>query len=370
MAASAHRLLVTNRFQASTSTRSASSTNAAFAVSWLLDQMRSKVWRSATGWTIVAGDNDKIDFDRGGVLDATIAPGTYATAAALCAAIVTALQAADATPVWACTYSGTTFKFTISADMAFELLLNSGANVAAAVWIDLGYSTAADTGSATSHVAGTAVHQSRHWIKVDLGSALAVTASVAINHNLSGSGTITLQGNATDAWTSPSFSQALSTTMNETATSPAGRLAFFSNPGVRYFRFLINDVGNTAGFAEVGILYLGPYSQPAYNYSNSFRRPRRDLSAINKAVRGAHYQDQRPMQRLYGVQWSDFPDVDRAALEAALDLVPKGKNFFFAFDAVNDTANTVYLYFEEDVEVAVSSGDYWTIAGVMAEALG
>jgi hypothetical protein len=369
MAASAHRLLVTNRFQASTSTRSASSTNAAFAVSWLLDQMRSKIWRSASGWTIYAGFNDKINFNRGGAKTATITAGTYATGAALCVAILAALEAADATPAWTCTYSGSTFQFTIGSDIAFTLLFATGADVATCVAKDIGFALA-DTSSGTSHTGASATYQSRHWIKVDLGSALSVTAAVAINHNLSVSGTITLQGNATDAWTSPSFSQALSTTMNETAASPAGRLAFFANPNVRYFRFLIDDVGNSAGFAEVGILYLGPYVQPTYNYSNSFRRPRRDLSAISKAVRGAHYQDLRPTGRLYGVQWTDFPDADRAILEAALDLVPKGKNFFFAFDAVNDAANTVYLYFEEDVEVAVSSGDYWTIAGVMAEALG
>src|SRR5687768_8839367 len=116
------RFLHTNRTQAAAAIRTASSTDTAFAISWLLDQMRSRVWRSKSGWTIVAGFNDKIDFNRGGVKVATIAAGTYTTAALLAAAVVTALEAADATPAWACSYSGSTFKFTISSDIAFVLL--------------------------------------------------------------------------------------------------------------------------------------------------------------------------------------------------------------------------------------------------------
>ena len=53
--------------------------------------------RFAGPWVITA-DNNKIDFNRGGVKSATIAVGTYATAALLAVAIVTALEAADAPP--------------------------------------------------------------------------------------------------------------------------------------------------------------------------------------------------------------------------------------------------------------------------------
>jgi hypothetical protein len=99
--------------------------------------------------TISAGVNDKIDFNRGGVKVATIAAATYYSAALLAAAVVTALEAADATPVWACSVSATG-RVTISAGAtSFTLLFSTGANAATSARHVLGFGVV-DTASATS----------------------------------------------------------------------------------------------------------------------------------------------------------------------------------------------------------------------------
>lgn len=73
------------------------------------------------------------------------------------------------------------------------------------------------------------------WLKVDFGSAQSVAGLFLNNANFT---TATWQGNATDSWTSPSFSQALTN-----ATDKAGKTKGFFSPTVafnyRYLRLFI-----------------------------------------------------------------------------------------------------------------------------------
>jgi len=357
------RLCVTNRIQSPATVLTVSSSATGSPVSRLKDQLRSKTWRSATGWTIVAGQNDKIDFNRGGVLAATIVSGTYATGALLAAAIVAALEAADAAPVWACTYSGTTFKFTVSSDLAFTLLWSSGANTATACHYELGFAVT-DTGSATTHTGATAVYTSRHWIKADLVTAAAVLAGIVINHNAGAGGTFTLQGNATDAWSAPTVNQALS-------GDAAIRIAFISTQTLRYWRLVVNDCGNALGYGEVGVWFAGPYTQPTVSYAIGFTKQWEELSEVTVAIGGAHFQDEKARRPTWSLAWSEVLEADRAALAAAFALVPAGRCFFFSFDAVTTPTDTEYGFLMEGVSETLTSGLYFDVqVPVFAGALG
>lgn len=362
------RLLLVNRVKAAAAARRASSTDPAHALSWLLDQMRSKAWRSRSGWTIVAGFNDRIDFNRGGVKVATIAAGTYATAALFAAAVVAALEAADATPAWACSYSGSTFKFTISSDIPFTLLFESGANISRGAAKELGFN-AADTSSATSHTGNNAVYQSRHFITIDQGSALSLQAGVALNHNLSASGTIALQANATDSWSAPTVNEALSVVLDDPHSLGAGRLKFLSGEQtLRWIRFLVDDCGNGAGYNEIGVLFAGPYYEHSSGYGIAFQDERDDLSIVHEAVHGANHQDERPTKRRFDLEWSELP-TGRDQLRAALALAPKGRDFFFAFDAVTNPADTIYCYRSSGVKAPAAGPGHYSISFSISEAM-
>lgn len=357
------RLNVTNRVAAATSALSASGAQAAAPVAWLKDQLRSKTWRSPLGWTIVAGFNDKIDFNRGGVKAATVTPGTYATGAALATAIVNALEASDATPVWACTYSTSTFKFTVSSDLSFTLLWGSGTNTGTACHKELGFAVS-DTGSATSQIGANAVYQSRHWLKADFASALSVQVGIVVNHNAGTAGIFTLQGNASDAWTSPTVNQALS-------GDASIRIAFISTQTLRYWRLVIDDCGNVLGYSEVGVWHVGPYTQPSVTYIVGFTKRWDELSEVSITPSGAHWQDERPRRPVWSIQWNEIPEADRAALAAAFALVPKGRCFFFSFDAVTTPTNTEYGWLAQGVEEALTSGLYFDVpVPIFAGALG
>lgn len=106
------------------------------------------------GWgaTIVAGYNDKLDINDGGVQQATIAAGAYATMEALAVAVAAALAAIPSAN-WSCAYSRTTRKFTIARSAGTcTLLCNSGAGRLTSAYSTLGFACTTDKTAAASYV--------------------------------------------------------------------------------------------------------------------------------------------------------------------------------------------------------------------------
>lgn len=371
------RFMVTNLVQATASVRSASSTDASFPLTWLLDQLRSKVWRSKLGWNVVAGFNDKLDFTEAGVARvATLAVANYATGALYAAQVQAAMNAAPgATNTYIVTYSASTKKFTIARATGVDALVlkfAAGApNFATSCHLDLGYTSADKSG--VSHEAENVAYHSREWLKVDLGSALAAGAAVVINHNLIAAGTLKHQANATDAWSAPTLDETLVTTMDEQAVSPAGRLDFFAEATLRWHRLLIEDVQNPDGFSEVGIWYAGTYYEPASAYALNWSREWRSLSEIASAVMGAPFLNARPQARAFGLEWHNVSESLRATLQSVVTAAGarKGRCFFLALDATNTPASTLYGFIPSDIVERHGGGDFWESIGVpFNEALG
>lgn len=364
MAAKAPRILDQNLLKGTGVVLSADSYDAGAPTRYLLDQLRSKTWCSVLGWIIIAGFNNKLDFDRGGVKVATIAAGTYTTAADLCAAIVTALEAADAAPLWECTYGSGLF--TISADADFTALFGTGANVDTSIHPDIGFDTADQIAAVQAISSDFVAYQSRHWIGVDLGSAQAITAGIVLNDNVSASGTVKLNSSATsilDALTAPDATQTL--------TDRSGfRAAYFASQSHRYLAFLINDVSNSEGFSEIGIAYAGTYRASSVAFaSDPYGEEGEDLSTVELAIEGAQHGDMRAETRAWSLTWHEVPDADAAIFRAFRTATPKGKCFFFDFDSGTSGADIVYGYRPSALQIVQASGAFWTASFAFAEAL-
>jgi hypothetical protein len=367
----AARILRTNRAQASTAVLTSSPVEPSLPLAWLRDQLVSKATRFRLGWTVDTGIFDKIDFNRGGVKVATVAAGVYATGAAVAAAIVVALQAADPTPVWACTYDAVTKKFTISSDLAFILLFGTGTNLSKSIHTDLGYATA-DTPNAVSQVAGTAVFQSRRWLGADLGSALSVQAGIARYFNSGAGGTYRLRGSAVSV--ADALTNAAPTVNLLLAGDSDIRVAFMAVQTLRYWALLIDDTTNTAGYNEVGIWYAGPYDELSVNYSVDYEDVFDELSEIGFARGGAHYQDQLPDRHVFTLNWDAVVDADRAIAVAVKDATPKGKNFFVSLTPSGAAPyDTLYGFRPDSMSFPLvgpaPAGKYWNIQLPFAEAL-
>ena len=352
----AQRLMVTNRIAAAAAVLTASSEDASTPRAWAQDQLRSKAWRSKLGWNIRAGENDKLDFTEGSTGDATatLTAGNYATGALMATQIQTQMDAAATDNTYTVTYSSSTKKFTIARATGTDTIgleWLTGANTATSVGLDLGFVVSADDTGATSYVSDSAAYKSREWLKVDLGSALAVASGLVINHNLGASGTITLQGNATDAWTSPTVDEALGGDADI-------RADYFTEQSLRWWRLLIDDVQtNTAGYSEVGVWFAGPYTEPTVCYSIGMVKRYEQLSRVAVGISGSHFRDEGAQRPVWSMRWTELLAADRTALQAALFAVPRGKTFFFGFDST-DATDTEYVWlvegFSEELTTALA----------------
>ncbi len=350
------RLMVTNRIQATATVLSASSSATASPVARLKDQLRSKTWRSATGWTIDTLNN-KLDFSDGTTRVATVASGTYATGAALATAIQTAMNAVSSTCV--VTYGSS--KFTIARTGTLSLLWNTGANKAVGIGKSLGFNVSADDTGSSSYLADSVSYQSTHWVQADFGSTFAVTAGIVINHNSGAGGTYTFTafdggGGTLGAWT--------------LAGDANIRIVFFASVSPRYVRITIEDVQNSLGYAEMGVVFAGLYTQPTVSYAIGFTKAWEELSEVSIACSGAHFQDEKARRPTWAVAWAEVGESDRAALAAAFALVPAGRCFFFAFDAVTTPADTEYVFVPEGVSEQLTSGLYFNVPVSLSGALG
>jgi len=365
----AQRLMVTNRVPAAAAVLTASSEDASTPRAWVQDQLRSKAWRSKVGWNIRAAENDDLDFTEGTSGDATasLTAGNYATGALLAAEIETQMDTAATDNTYTVSYSSSTKKFTIARDTGsatIGLEWSTGANAATSVGDDLGFDTAADDTGATSYEGDATAYKTREWLKVDLGSALAVSTGVVINHNLGATGTITLQGNASDAWTSPTVAEAL-------AGDADIRADYFTEQSLRWWRLLIDDVQtNTAGYSEVGVWYAGPYVEPTVCYSIGMVKRYEQLSRVAVAISGAHFRDEGAQRPVWSMRWAELESADQAALQAALFAVPRGKAFFFGFDST-DASDTEYVWLAEGFSEELTTALAYDIPlPVLAGALG
>jgi hypothetical protein len=305
-------------------TLEASSEETGFPVEALQDQQRQDFWRSAQGWTIVTGWNDRIDFDRGGVKVATATSGHYATAGLYAAAWVAAFEAADSTPAWAVGYNSVTGIFTIStAAHSFSLLLSSGANVLTrSGHLDLGLEDNVDTPPATSVVGVTAVYQSKHRIRLEVPAEArpdGITVVAVLEHNFSTdtqAHDIILR-QFSDSGYSVFVGSTDLTNVNPDDTLGVRR-SYIEDENVSYLELEIADRSNPDGYGELGVLWLGSYVEFTDRLDRSVTDDPEDFSRIEQGPDGTVYVDFGRNRSRLGLQWRPLADDE---LDAMLDFL-------------------------------------------------
>lgn len=343
--------------------------------SFLLDQLKSKPWRSASGWTIVPDWNDKIDLIESDALVATLTPGTYATGALLAAEAQVALNAAGAN-TYSVTYDDSTHKFTITKVAGldgFTLEWNTGANYWKSVGWDMGYDQAHNDTGGGPYVSDVIVYQSAHRLRVTLPSAHLARYSAIIGHNLrpltaTPAPTVLIEGSPAEDFEFPGYADALNTDAGDIRLSELAD----SDEGLgtnQYWRLTIADRQNPDGYVEIaGWIFGEPVAtslRPSVNYTKS----REELSVIVQAIDGAHHGDVRPMRHVHGLEWLEIGDADLAILEGVQDENPPGRDFLMLFNS-DDPEDVVYGCWAAGLEISMTAGVYWNVRGSFLEALG
>jgi len=332
----------------------------------LLRPHLTDVLRFKAGWTINTLVNDTLDFNRGGNKFITIPPGTYATGAAMAAAIVAAMEGTDSTPVWACSYSAS--KFTISSDLAFTLLFSTGSQKQTSAHLDLGYTTT-DKGSATSQVAENVSYQSRHAVNVDALSALASTIAIVLGHNLSAAGTAVLHTTVADLTLVASGFANTSLAVQAVSGGTDLRIEYFATISKRHRRLLLSDVQNSVGYNELGVWFVGEYLD-LVGFAVDVRDARDELGEIAYAIEGAQHALRRNTRRVWELRLHNITAAKKVELETFAAYVRVGVPFFFDFDGAG--TNVRYVFLDQGIvfESVDSDPVTWSASLRLLEAMG
>lgn len=354
-------------------------TVATMPVEFLQDQLQTKATR--WGRYVVDEHNDKIDINvpaGGGVGVATLTHGTYETPAAYATMIVAALEAADSTPVWAVDWNvAATNKFRVrdsgGAPIEVRLLWQSGANAHRSAGIDLGFDVTADDTGATTYTADNTSFQSRKFIVVSnqSGSALTATAAIVLEHTLTQTGAasvaskITIQGNATNSWASPSFSEDFSNlaTVNALSDPAIPCVQYFATSQSRvYYRLVLDDVQHDLAYTELGRFLLGTYSTVSICVSDEIQFAPEDFTTGQEAIGGAAFASYRENREVIGMGWKEAASSDHSTLLSFFSTIPTWKHWFFDFE-VGDVTQLYYGYFKGRPGRAFVPSDYynWTL---------
>ncbi len=318
----------------------ASSEEVGFPVTALKDQQRQDFWRSALGWTVVSGFNDRIDFDRGGVKVATITAGHYATPGLYAAAIVVALEAADATPDWSFSYNPASAVFTIATlAHSFTLLFSTGANVATgrSAHRDMSFAQADLASIANSRTGSNTAYQSRHRIRATVPTDArpdGITVGGVLEHNFStnpATHKVRLRMFSDSAYTTLVADDDFNT-VNPDDTEGLRRL-YVTDANVDYVELLIEDQANADGYAELGVLWLSAFIEFNDRLDRALTDDPEDFSRIEQGPDGTVYVDFGRNRSRLGLVWRPLADDDLEAMRDFLRDLAAGEAWLLDLDS-------------------------------------
>lgn len=163
-------------------------------------------------------------------------------------------------------------------------------------------------------------------IIADLGSAQSISAVALAGHNLTVNATIQVQASsASDFATVLYDSGALNVwpglTLSDKIENYPG-LAYVSGSSdlalARYWKILISDVYNSAGYVEFGRLYIGtgwkPEFPPSFNWGIQYEDP----SQIEESIGGCEFYDPRPKFRVFRFSLDYLSEIEARNLVLGL----------------------------------------------------
>lgn len=326
------RFLNNNLAAATGVTATYSSAKSGFPGANALDPMRYRRWIWAGRFAVTA-TNNKIYIADGSNFTATLTVGNYLSGTLMAAQIQTQLNAVST--LWTCTYSTTTFKFTIGRSSGTATLrLTQTTNAA---WSMLGYLGAADTATSTGLAADAARNHTTESVIFDLGAAKQCRAFCVIGPTdtdfaLSSSAVSTLQANNVNDFTAPP----LSVTLTPEST---GIFQFLDDQALgstyRYWKWETSNPTNTLG-PELPMhhVYLGDYAEVlAHNVVGGFQRKLVDPSEFAESAAGVLYARKRAKYWTYtGTKVDYLSGADRVTLESLMRTLGGTTPFYVSLD--------------------------------------
>jgi hypothetical protein len=202
--------------------------------------------------------------------------------------------------------------------------------------------------------------------------ALAIIGPRNLPIKISPSAIITLQGNETNVWTSPSYEQEL--TYNDEVillTSDAG----LHTEALRYWRLEIVDRDIPNYFFEIGSIYLGNFYTPtrgAVQFPLSSAPVDRSTTIFSES--GQTFSDIREKAQTFDLDWSALTSPEMEELLEVFDDFGTSLPFFIQLDPIgvfssSENYYTRYVKFESEPRYRLTSPNFFETSWNLREEL-
>lgn len=191
------------------------------------------------------------------------------------------------------------------------------------------------------------------------------------NVNLTSSSTVTIQGNATDSWGAPSFSEVL--TVSGLGQDPKHRNLYHelsSAQTFRFFRLLISDTTNPDGFYEIGEWWIGLRVALAANQQHEIQHTqtfeRNNIENVTEYMQKYVYT--RAERRVFRIKWEKATAATRTELRK-LERFVKGSGlpFVYVLDPFATPKESFFVRINGDLVVEQNANDNYDMTLTLDE---
>lgn len=296
---------------------------------------RSKVWRT-DGYHEITASNNEILFREsvGPYLTATVAAANYSSRTALFSAIKTAMEAVGGN-TYTIEEDASTFRTKITTSGGY-LDIDWPSSSMASV---LGFSTAVIDTGAVSYVADLLKIHTGEYLELDFGISTLPTAFALIGRRndpikITPSATLTLLGNETNTFTSPTASITLD--YDDEVICSVNSAGLWPE-ALRYARLEITDASNTNGYIEIGALFLGTFFEGTRGKAQfPFLLSPIDRSTNILSEGGQSFSDIREKSESFSVDWFGLTVAEKEQIDDLFLALGVSKPFFVQFDGNPD----------------------------------
>lgn len=335
---------------------------------------RSKTWRSA-GFFKVDNTNNKIIFrevDAGSLITATLAIGEYTSIDAFRSQVQTAMNTAATAAITVTHDNG---RFRLASNGSYFSLVCSDVNFTS-ISI-LGFNNVDRTGALTYVADEIRCAYPNERIVFDMGvatnpSVFCMTAKRNTPIGISADAVIKIEGNPTNNWDAPAYSQTL--------VYDDEVISLFSNDGLhtdamRYWSIKFEDIKSPNLFVEIGSFFLGNYFNPQrgqvqYPWSNKYI----DRTETYLSEGGQSFSDVLEQTAEYDVEWLGLQKTDVEEFRNIFEIYGLGRPFWVSMDteetfSTNKNRRIVFCKFISEPQIKLISPDNFTLSCTIREEL-
>jgi hypothetical protein len=204
-----------------------------------------------------------------------------------------------------------------------------------------------------------------HNVVNDFGVPSQIDTVFLGNVNLTSAATVTIQGNATDSWGAPSFSEVL--TVSGLALNPKHRNLYHELSSAQTFRFwrlLISNTTNPDGYYEVGEWWIGlrvalaSTQQHEIVHTQTFER--NNIENVTEYMQKYVYT--RAERRIFRIKWEKATAATRDELRK-LERFVKGSGlpFVYVLNPFETPKESFFVRMNGDLVVQQNANDNFDI---------